>query len=59
MAKRPSDGGGSTAFREDKKMLMDLMTQIYYIKNLWRFDAGLINIPAIMNDWMKKQEAIA
>ena len=25
MDKRPADGGGSTAFREDKKLLMDLM----------------------------------
>mmetsp|Transcript_14479 Transcript_14479/g.18279 ORF Transcript_14479/g.18279 Transcript_14479/m.18279 type:complete len:144 (+) Transcript_14479:177-608(+) len=25
MAKRPSDGGGSTAFREDKNLLTDLM----------------------------------
>ena len=24
MAKRPSDGGGSTAFREDRELLMDL-----------------------------------
>lgn len=39
--------------------MMELMTQVYYIKNLWRFDAGLIELPAMMNAWMKKQEEIA
>ena len=56
MDKRPADGGGSTQFREDKKQLMDLMQQLYFIKNLWRYDAGLIAIPPMMEPWMKKQE---
>jgi len=54
MAKRPSDGGGSTAYREDKKMLMDLLTQFYYIKTLWRLDAGLVDIPPMMEPWMRQ-----
>lgn len=56
MAKRPSDGGGSTAYREDKKILMELMTQFYYIKTLWRVDAGLVEVPEMMDAWLKKQD---
>ena len=52
MAKRPSDGGGNTAFREDKDMLMDLCKQFYFIKSLWRYDEGLIEIPAMMDPWL-------
>ena len=58
MANRPSDGGGSTAFTADKKILMDLMTQVYYIKSLWRYDEGICAIPPMMDAWMKKQEEI-
>ena len=54
MAKRPADGGGSTAFNQDKKLLMDLMTQFYFIRQLWRSDAGLIELPPVVNSWVKK-----
>ena len=53
MAKRPSDGGGSTAYREDREMLMDLCKQFYYIKSLWRQDEGLIETPKMMEPWLK------
>ena len=59
MGKRPADGGGSTAFIQDRKLLMDLMSQIYYIRSLWRSDAGLIAVSPIMNSWVKKQEVLA
>ena len=58
MAKRPGDGGGSTAYREDRDMLMDLCKQFYYIKSLWRFDEGLVEIPKLMEPWLKQQDAI-
>ena len=48
MAKRPSDGGGSTAFREDRELLMDLMRQLYFVKSYWRYDAGVDGIPTMM-----------
>ena len=54
MAKRPSDGGGSTTYREDKELLMDLCRQFYYIKSLWRLDAGLIELPVMMDAWIKQ-----
>ena len=57
MAKRPSDGGGSTAYREDQKLLMDLFKQFYFIKSLWRMDAGFIELPSMMDAWVKKQDA--
>ena len=53
MAKRPSDGGGSTAYREDREMLMDLCKQFYYIKSLWRQDEGLVETPKMMEPWLK------
>lgn len=59
MAKRPSDGGGSTAFNQDRKLLMDLMTQFYFLKSLWRSDADLITLPTAVNIWAKKQEVLA
>ena len=59
MAKRPSDGGGSTAYREDKEMIMDLCKQYYFIKTLWRFDQGLVEIPKMMEPWLKLQDVKA
>lgn len=52
-------GGGSTAYREDRDILMDLCKQFYFIKTLWREDQGLAEIPPMMEPWMKKQEALA
>ena len=60
MAKRASDGGGSTAFREDKEILWDLCRQFYFMKSLWRNDEGMIDeLPEMMEPWLKKQEARA
>jgi hypothetical protein len=53
MAKRPSDGGGSTSFREDRELLMDLFRQLYFVKSFWRFDAGLIELPDMMEPWLR------
>ena len=57
MAKRASDGGGSTAFRGDRELLMDLFRQFYFVKSYWRYDAGQIELPAMMEPWLKKQDA--
>ena len=56
---RTKDGGGSSNFREDRDILMDLCKQFYFMKTLWRSDEGLVEIPAMMEPWLAMQEARA
>ena len=31
---------------------MDLFKQLYFVKSFWRFDAGLIELPDMMEPWL-------